>query len=149
MRGVRAAHIFLAFSVWLVACDRTIVGPDHAAPLSTNTLTTALQAQGASVLRGPSLPRESHPYFSVNGQVLVVNNGDVTVYEYPTIAARDKRCRAGFTERNADRQRRDLVGGSAIVLQEWCAHRPVRRQRRCRAPAPGGRARWTVCASLS
>jgi hypothetical protein len=90
MRGVRAAHILLAFSVWLVACDRTIVGPDHAAPLSTNTLTTALQAQGASVVRGPSLPRESHPYFSVNGQVLVVNNGDVTVFEYPTIAARDK-----------------------------------------------------------
>jgi hypothetical protein len=90
MRGVRAGCTFLAFSVWMVACDRTIVGPDHAAPLSTNTLIAALQAHGASVMRGPSLPRESHPYFSVNGQVLVVNNGDVTVFEYPSTAAWDK-----------------------------------------------------------
>jgi hypothetical protein len=50
-------------------------------------LISALQAKGANATRGATLPRQSHPYFSVNGQTISVNSSDVTVFEYMTAGA--------------------------------------------------------------
>jgi hypothetical protein len=86
MRTADAVHLFFTLSLGLISCARNPNGPSGS---STDALITALRGQGATVVRGSSLPRDSHPYFSVNGQELAVNNGNVTVFEYPTAAAAD------------------------------------------------------------
>jgi hypothetical protein len=52
-------------------------------------LTAALREQNATVVRDEVLPQSSHPFFSTNAQVLLVNGGTVSVFEYASVAAAD------------------------------------------------------------
>lgn len=70
----------------MAACDSA--GPSSPSSLSTvEQLIAALQQQGATVIRGETLPRQSNPFFATNGQILVVNGGNISVFEYPSEAA--------------------------------------------------------------
>lgn len=69
-----------------ISCGNTNpVGPSEVG--STDTLISALQQQGSTVVRGELLPRDSNPFFSTNAQVVRVNTGVINVFEYPSIAA--------------------------------------------------------------
>jgi len=69
-----------------VACDESNpVGPTGLT--STEALIAALRGQSATVVRGEVLPQSSNPFFSTNAQLIVVNGGTVSVFEYPSIAA--------------------------------------------------------------
>ena len=61
------------------------VGPSESSSISD--LIRDLRAQGASVVMSGVLPQQSNPFFSTNAQVLVVNGGNVSVFEYQSIAA--------------------------------------------------------------
>jgi hypothetical protein len=88
MPVLRIMLALLAFSVLMESCERpSPVGPSQVSP--ADALISALQAKGANVTRGATLPRQSHPYFSVNGQTISVNRSDVTVFEYMTAGAAD------------------------------------------------------------
>lgn len=83
MRGVVALALAATASVCCSA-----VNPTGPSPVSaTERLVEALQAQGVTVTRGEALPRSSNPFFSVPARVLVVNGGNVTVFEYASDAA--------------------------------------------------------------
>ena len=73
-----------ALSVGCSAVNPT--GPSAAAS-AIDRLIEALQGHGATVTRGEALPRSSNPFMSVPGQILIVNGGPVTVFEYASDAA--------------------------------------------------------------
>ncbi len=84
----RSLYTLLVLTVVLLgaSCEKANpVGPGQFA--STDALLAALQRQGATVVRGEVLPRESSPFFSTNAQVVLVNTGFINVFEYPTVAA--------------------------------------------------------------
>jgi hypothetical protein len=54
---------------------------------STDALVTALRAQNATVVRGDLLPQSSNPFFATNAQVISVNAGNVSVFEYASAGA--------------------------------------------------------------
>src|ERR1700737_1049871 len=86
MRALRVGVALPVLPVLTGSCAGTSpAGPSQLS--STDALISALQAKGANVTRGAVLPRQSHPYFSANGQTISVNSGDVTVFEYMTAAA--------------------------------------------------------------
>jgi hypothetical protein len=75
-------------AIVVAACGETNpVGPTGLT--STDALITALRGQGATVVRGDTLPQSSNPFFSTNAQVLIVNAGNVSVFEYASTAAAD------------------------------------------------------------
>ena len=81
------------------------VGPTELS--SIEALIAGLRAQGATVVTGEVLPQQSNPFFSTNAQLLVVNGGNVSVFEYPSIAA---------AESDAAKVSRDgSVVGSTII----------------------------------
>lgn len=85
MRELLGAAV-LVFSLCAIACDTANpAGPSELS--STVALITALRQNGATVVRGDVLPRESNPFFSTNAHVLFVNTGHVNVFEYATLAA--------------------------------------------------------------
>ena len=74
--------------VFAVACGTASpVAPTESSTL--DTLIRDLRSQGATVLVGEVLPRQSNPFFSTNAQLLVVNGGNVSVFEYASSAAAD------------------------------------------------------------
>ena len=79
----------LVVALLTASCEKANpVGPSELA--STNALLTALQQQGATVTLGEMLPRASNPFFSMNGQVVVVNGGHINVFEYPSADAAER-----------------------------------------------------------
>jgi hypothetical protein len=68
--------------------DNHPVGPSDLG--STDALISALQQQGATAVRGETLPRDSNPSFSTNAQIVRVNGGVTSVFEYPSVAAADR-----------------------------------------------------------
>jgi hypothetical protein len=87
MRLRQHASIILLLVLAIASCGKaTPVGPTTLE--TTDELIVALQQQGAHVVRGESLSRESMPCFSASSsQSIIVNGGHVSVYEYPTVAA--------------------------------------------------------------
>lgn len=80
------AVVSMVAAVSAIGCDEaTPVGPTGVT--STEGLITALRAQNATVVRGDVLPQSSNPFFSTNAQVLIVNGGTVSVFEYASVAA--------------------------------------------------------------
>ncbi len=76
----------LTLALLLASCDKaTPVGPSELA--STDALLTALQKQGAAVVRGAMLPRTSNPFFSTTARDVTVNREHINVFEYPSAAA--------------------------------------------------------------
>lgn len=63
------------------------VGPTESS--SIDALVSALRAQGATVIVGAVLPQQSNPFFSTNARLLVVNSGNVSVFEYSSIETAD------------------------------------------------------------
>ena len=86
MRELFSALLILGVALLTVSCEgASPVAPGELSSISA--LTAALHQQGATVVRGEMLPRESNPFFSTNAQVVVVNSGHVNVFEYPTVGA--------------------------------------------------------------
>lgn len=80
------AVVSLVVAVSAIGCDEASpVGPTGLT--STDALTTALRGQNATVVQGDVLPQSSNPFFSTNAQVLIVNGGTVSVFEYASVAA--------------------------------------------------------------
>lgn len=63
------------------------VGPTESS--SIDVLIRGLRTHGATVVIGEVLPQPSNPFFSTSAQLLVVNGGNVSVFEYASIAAAD------------------------------------------------------------
>jgi hypothetical protein len=82
------------------------------APTSTNALVVALREQGATVNPGEVVPL-ALPCTSVPGQLVSVNRGTITVFEYPTVAA---------AESDAAKIRADgsgVMGDSCAAMITW------------------------------
>jgi len=78
------AVVSLVVAVSAIGCDEANpVGPTGLT--STDALITALRGQNATVVRGDVLPQSSNPFFSTNAQVLIVNGGTVSVFEYASV----------------------------------------------------------------
>jgi hypothetical protein len=83
MRRLPRAVVML---VLVAACDEANrTGPSPVT--STDALIAALRTRGATVSRGEVLPQSSNPFLSANAQLLVVNGANVSVFEYPSVAA--------------------------------------------------------------
>src|SRR5438552_2693321 len=80
------AVVSLVVAVSAIGCDEANpVGPTGLT--STDALITALRGQHATVVRSDVLPQSSNPFFSTNAQVLIVNGGTVSVFEYGSVTA--------------------------------------------------------------
>ena len=89
MRPLLHVPVFLTLAFLAVACEKA--NPIGPSPLtSTDALIEALQQQGATVVAGEVLPRESNPFFSTNARVVLVNGGHINVFEYATTAASER-----------------------------------------------------------
>lgn len=77
-RPILRAVLSLAFA--LVSCAGNPAQPTDL--VSADSLARALENQGATVVRGETIPRSSYPFFSVAAQRLAVNGDDVQVFAY-------------------------------------------------------------------
>lgn len=94
MRGSFLTFL-LAWASLMAACSGTAsvvqddegpaVEPRLAAVSDVDTLIVTLEALGAQVLRGEEIEQ---PFFSVQAQVLIINGGEVQVFEYDDTLAR-------------------------------------------------------------
>jgi hypothetical protein len=83
---LRPAHFIVLAAVAITFCGSNAVQPSE---LTSDSLVRALQQQGVTVNRAGSLPRSSHPFLSVNAQLLQVNGADVQVFEYASATQAD------------------------------------------------------------
>jgi hypothetical protein len=84
MRSLLPASVIVVALLGASCAQSNPVGPNPF--ISTETLIAALQQQGATVMRGEVLPL-ALPCLAAKGQVVFVNTGSVTVFEYPSAAA--------------------------------------------------------------
>ncbi len=82
--------LILMLTAWSTGCagqQPPVPPPSHGGPVTDYvSLIDNLRAAGAIVEPAGEV---SQPFFSVNGQVITVNNGDVQVFEYADTAAAD------------------------------------------------------------
>jgi hypothetical protein len=111
MRGLLSGCAALSFAVLASSCEHANpVGPSTLN--STETLVTALRAQGATATSGEMLPN-ALPCLSVSGQVVLVNSGSINAFEYPSVAA------ANNDAAHISPDASGVSGGGCAALISW------------------------------
>ena len=85
MRSIARTGLVVGFAVAVctAAClDNASIGPSRV--LTLDGIVQDLRQQGMTVASAGSEPRESFPFFSVQGKRLIVNGDNVYVFEYVT-----------------------------------------------------------------